>query len=129
MYQRLVILGNLGKDADLKFAPSGKAVTNFSVATTRHFKKDGEQVKETLWVKVTLWGDIGEKIINYLTKGQMVLVEGELIPSQDGNPEVWMDKDNKPHSACKMRASTIKLIGGKHEPTEKVEAPEESSEL
>jgi single-strand DNA-binding protein len=75
-YQLTVIVGNLGRDAELRFTPGGQAVCNFSVATTRTYPgADGELKKETTWFRVTVWGKQAENCNTYLHKGDKVLIQ------------------------------------------------------
>ena len=95
MYHHLVIVGNVGKDAEMRFTPSGQAVTSFSVATNREYKNatNGETVKETIWFRVTTWGKQAEVCNQYVKKGMKVLVDGRLSPDKEtGGPRVWDSK-------------------------------------
>jgi single-strand DNA-binding protein len=89
MLAKLILIGNLGHDAEVRYTPSGKQVTNFSLATNRHFKTgDGEKKDETTWFRVNAWGKLGE-ITQNLTKGQKLYIEGRLSPEI----RVWKDND------------------------------------
>src|SRR5688572_5118875 len=91
MYQSITIVGNLGKDPELRYTPSGQSVCSFSVATSRQYTaKSGEKVKETVWFRVSAWGKLAEVCNQYLTKGSKVLVVGQLTPDKEtGGPRVW----------------------------------------
>ena len=79
MYQKLLIIGRLGRDPEMRFTPTGQAVTSFSVATDRSYTDQaGKPVKETVWFKVSAWGKLAETCNTYLQKGKLVLVEGRL---------------------------------------------------
>ena len=77
MYHTIIIVGNLGRDPEMRYTPSGQAVTNFNVATNRQYTaSDGSQVKETIWFRVSSWGKQAETCNQFLKKGSKVLVEG-----------------------------------------------------
>ncbi len=86
---KVILIGNLGRDAETKFTPGGTAVTKFSVATSRRWKdqQSGEWKEEANWTNVTLWK--AENLSNYLTKGKQVYVEGRL------QTRSYDDKDGK----------------------------------
>lgn len=76
---KVMIIGNLGRDPEMRFTPSGSSVTNFSVAVTRNWKNaDGQQQEETEWFNIDAWGRLGEVANEYLAKGKKVYVEGRL---------------------------------------------------
>src|SRR6185369_14782291 len=75
MFHTIIIVGNVGKDPEMRYTPSGQAVTSFSVATNRQYTTgSGEQVKETIWFRVTTWGKQAEVCNQYVKKGSKVLV-------------------------------------------------------
>ena len=77
MYHTIIIVGNLGKDPEMRYTPSGQAVTSFPVATNRQYTTgSGEQVKETIWFRISTWGKTAETCNQYLKKGSKVLIEG-----------------------------------------------------
>ena len=91
MYQTTVVVGHLGKDPEMRYTPSGQAVTSFTMATSRKWTgADGQSQEKTTWFKVTAWGKLAEICNQYLNKGKLVLVEGEVEASawtgQDGTP-------------------------------------------
>jgi single-strand DNA-binding protein len=106
---KVILLGNLGRDAETKFTPSGAAVTRFSVATTRSWKdqQTNEWKEETNWTNVTLWRQ--ENVANYLTKGRQVYVEGRL------QTRSYDDKDGKKVYATEVVADEVILVGGRGE--------------
>jgi single-strand DNA-binding protein len=112
MYQHLTIVGNLGKDAEMRYTPSGTPVTTFSMATNRAYKgADGQQVKETTWFRVSIFGKTAENLTQYLTKGKMVLVEGHLTPDKKtGGPRMWQKQDGTWGASFDVFASNIKLM-------------------
>ena len=78
MYNKIMIIGNLGRDPEMRYTPSGDPVTNFSVATNRRYTRNGETVDETEWFNVSAWGRLAETTNQYLTRGKKVYVEGRL---------------------------------------------------
>ncbi|MBI5829108.1 MAG: single-stranded DNA-binding protein, partial [Chloroflexi bacterium] len=95
VYHKLVIVGNLGKDPEMRYAPNGDAVTNLSVATNRKYNdKAGQLVKETTWFRVSVWGKQAEACNQYLKRGSAVLVEGRLQADKaTGGPRTFEKKD------------------------------------
>jgi len=113
MYQHLTIIGNLGKDAEMRYTPSGTPVTTFNMATNRQYKgADGQQVKEATWFRVSVFGKTAENLAQYLTKGKLVLVEGHLTPDKKtGGPRLWEKKDGTGYGASfEVFASNIRLM-------------------
>ncbi|HLE29170.1 MAG TPA: single-stranded DNA-binding protein, partial [Anaerolineales bacterium] len=79
MYQKVILVGNLGRDPELRYTPSGAAVTNFSVATSERWTgQDGQLQERTLWWRVSVFGKAGEACNTYLKKGSKVFVEGRM---------------------------------------------------
>jgi single-strand DNA-binding protein len=116
MYQKLVIVGNLGRDPEMRYTPSGQAVTNMSVATNRRYStSDGQQVEETTWFRVSVWGRQAENVHQYLRKGRRVLVEGRLIPDDNGNPRIWNRQDGTPAASFEVNAQRVVFLGGREE--------------
>ncbi len=116
MYQRLVLVGNLGRDPEMRYTPNGTAVTSLSVATSRKYTTaDGQQKEETAWFRVSVWGKQAEPCNQYLSKGSKVLVEGTLVPDENGGPRVWTDKEGKPRASFEVRASAVKFLSSKRE--------------
>ncbi|HZS56204.1 MAG TPA: single-stranded DNA-binding protein [Bryobacteraceae bacterium] len=106
---KVILVGNLGRDAETKFTPSGAAVTRFSVATTRSWKdqQTNEWKEETNWTNVVVWRQ--ENLANYLTKGKQVYVEGRL------QTRSYDDKDGKKVYSTEVVADDVLLLGGRGE--------------
>ncbi len=117
MYQKLVIVGRLGRDPEMRFTPTGQAVTSFSVATDRQYTDQaGKPVKETVWFRVTAWGKLAETCNTYLQKGKMVLIEGRLtVDSKTGGPRVWTGQDGTPRASYEVNAQTVKFLSARSE--------------
>jgi single-strand DNA-binding protein len=104
---KVILIGNLGRDAETKFTPSGTSVTRFPIATTRNWKdqQSGEWKEETNWTNVTVWRQ--ENLANYLVKGKQVYVEGRL------QTRSYDDKDGKKVYATEVVAEDVILLGGR----------------
>jgi single-strand DNA-binding protein len=112
MYQNLIIVGNLGRDPEMRYTPSGQAVTNFNVATNRKYTtSDGNQVEETTWFRVSTWGKTAEVCNQYLKKGSKVLVEGRLNPDPDtGGPRIWTRQDGTSAASFEITANQVRFL-------------------
>jgi single-strand DNA-binding protein len=132
MYQKLIIVGNLGRDPEMRYTPSGTPVTNFSVATNQRWTNpDGSPGEETVWFRVTAWKRLAETCNQYLQKGRQVLIEGQLKPDPaTGGPRIWTGNDGVARASYEVRALTVKFLGGRGEapPPEMAGAPEEPPE-
>ncbi len=116
MYQRIVLVGNLGRDPEMRYTPNGTPVTSFSVATNRKYTaSDGQMKDETLWFRISVWGKQAETCNQYLTKGQKVLVEGSLVGDESGGPRIWTGQDGKPRASFEVRAQTVRFLGRREE--------------
>lgn len=117
MYQSLTIVGNVGKDPEMRYTPSGQAVTSFSVATNRQYTgNNGQQVKETIWFRVSAWGKLAETCNQYLHKGMKVLVEGRLTADPaTGGPRIWQKQDGTPGASFEVTANTVRFLSSRGE--------------
>ena len=117
MYQKILIVGNLGRDPEMRYTPSGQAVTNFSVATNRQYTaSDGQQVKETVWFRVSAWGRQAEICNQYLRTGSRVLVEGRLTADPaTGGPRIWTKQDGSPGASFEITAGTVRFLSTREE--------------
>ena len=109
MYQKLIIIGNLGSNPEQRFTPNGDPVTTFSVATSRKY---GER-DETTWFRVSVWGKQAEACSQYLHKGSKVLVDGRLRPDESGNPRVFERKDGSSGASFEVTAESVRFLDGK----------------
>lgn len=116
-YHRIIIVGNLGQDPEMRYAQSGTAVTNLNVATNRRYTKaDGESVEETIWFRVSVWGKQAENCNQYLSKGRPVLIEGRLTPDPaTGGPKIWTRQDGTPGASFEIRADMVRFLSGRGE--------------
>jgi single-strand DNA-binding protein len=112
MYQKMIIAGNLGKDPELRYAPNGDAVCSLNVATNRKYTdKGGQQVKETTWFRVSVWGKQAETCNQYLHKGSSVLIEGRLQADKaTGGPRIFTRGDGTSGSSFEMTAESVRFL-------------------
>jgi single-strand DNA-binding protein len=145
VYHKVTLIGNLGQDPEMRYTPSGTAVTNFSVATKTSVSKErtpqcpdgwkesynGKNWELTTWWRVTAWRQLGEMCNQFLSKGRMVFVEGEIkgaAANGSQNPRVWTGNDGVPKASFEVTARTVKFLGGRGERGEgggSFEGPEE----
>ncbi len=103
---KVMIIGHLGRDPELRYTPSGRPVTSFSVATTRTWtSSDGERREETEWFNVVAWGTLAEICKTHLSKGQQVYIEGRL------QTRGWEDESGTRHYRTELVASEMILLG------------------
>ena len=115
MFHTIIIVGNVGKDPEMRYTPSGQAVTSFSVATNRKYTgANGEKVKETIWFRISTWGKTAENCNQYVKKGSKVLVEGRLTPDKTtGGPRIWTKQDGTAGSSFEVTASTVQFLSSR----------------
>jgi len=103
---KVIIIGRLGRNPEMRYTPSGRAVTSFSVATSRSWvNADGTRREETEWFNVVAWGNLAEICKQYLTKGQQVYVEGRL------QTRGWEDQSGKKHFRTELVANEMIMLG------------------
>jgi len=112
MFQQLTIVGYLGRDPEMRFTPSGQAVTSFSVATSRSYTNNaGQKVDETTWFRVSVWGAQAESCNQYLSKGRPVLVIGRLRPDPDsGGPRIFTRNDGSSGASFEVNAINVRFL-------------------
>ena len=116
MYHKIIIVGYLGRDPEMRYTSDGTPVTNFSVATSRKWtRQDGTQVDETIWFRVSAWRRQAEICNEYLQKGSPVLIEGRLQPDENGNPRIWTGNDGVARASFEMTAQTVKFLPSKRD--------------
>ncbi|MFN3335695.1 MAG: single-stranded DNA-binding protein [Caldilinea sp.] len=109
MYQQITLIGNLGRDPEMRYTPSGVPVTNFSVAVSRRWTgQDGQPQEKTLWFRVVAWNKLAETTSQYLTKGSKVLVVGEME-----EPTAYIDREGQPRASLEVRALTVKFLSAR----------------
>lgn len=106
---KVILIGNLGRDPEVRYTPSGSAVCNVSVATTRNWKdkNSGDRVEETEWHRVVFYDRLAEIAGEYLKKGRPVYVEGRLKTRK------WQDKDGRDNYTTEIVAEQMQLLGGR----------------
>lgn len=106
-FNRIILVGNLGRDPELRYTPQGTPVCSFTLATNERRKdKTGEMQDHTTWFRVTLWGRQAEAASQYLAKGRSVYIEGRL------RVEEWTDRDGKARHTLEVHATDMQFIGG-----------------
>ncbi len=101
----------------MRYMPDGRPVTNLSVATNRTYTSaSGEQVKETIWFRVSVFGKQAESCNQYLSKGRLVLIEGRLQGDREtGGPRIWTGQDGAARASFEVVANTVRVLGGRAE--------------
>jgi single-strand DNA-binding protein len=106
-FNKIILVGNLGRDPELRYTPQGTPVCSFTVATNEKRKdRAGEAQDFTTWFRITLWGRQAETASQYLTKGRPVYIEGRL------RLEEWTDRDGKQRYTLEVHATDMQFIGG-----------------
>jgi single-strand DNA-binding protein len=112
-----IIVGNLGRDPEMRYTPEGQPVTEFSVAVNRQYtSRAGEKIQDVVWFKITTWGKQAEVCNQYLHKGSKVLVEGRLgYDRNTGGPRAWNDKNTgEAKSAFELIALEVRFLDSKN---------------
>lgn len=109
MYELYTIVGRVGRDAEMRYTPSGQAVTSFSVAVSEKYTKDGQDIKKTKWIRVSSWGKQAEIHNQYVKKGMLVLVAGKLNGDENGNPRTF-ETNGVTKSSFEMTAQTVQFL-------------------
>ena len=105
---KVILIGNLGKDPEVKYLDSGVAVANFSLATTENYKnKEGERVSQTEWHNVVLWRGLAEVAEKWLKKGSSVYIEGKIRTRK------WEDKEGNTRYSTEILGDNMTMLGGK----------------
>ena len=105
---KVILIGNLGSDPEIRHLPSGTAVANINIATTESYTtREGERVEQTEWHRVELWDGLAKIAEQYLAKGRQVYIEGKL------KTDSWQDNDGNKRSTTKIRALSMVLLGGR----------------
>lgn len=115
MYQTIIIAGNLGRDPEMRYTPSGQAVTNFNVAVNDNYtNSQGERIERTIWFRVSTWGKQAETCNQYLKKGRKVLVEGRMVAdASTGGPRVYERSDGTHGASFEISASTVRFLSSR----------------
>jgi len=120
---KVMVIGNLGRDPEMRYTPSGRPVTTFSVATSRSWKSsEGERRTETEWFNIVAWGNLAEICNQYLKKGQQVYIEGRLQTRR------WEDDEGNKRSSTEVVAREMTMLGDRRESKEDDQEADEREE-
>lgn len=114
---KVILLGRLGSDPEVRTLPSGGKVVNFSIATSENYtNRNGEKVEQTEWHRIELWENQANVAEQYLKKGDLAYIEGKI------RTEKWTDQNGQERSTQKIRGTTLQLVGGKGNAVEENES-------
>lgn len=108
-FMNFIIVGNVGRDPEMRYTQSGVAVCSFSVAVTRKFGSGENRTEKTQWVRVSCWNKLGETANQWVKKGGQILVQGSVEVS------AYLDKGGQPQASLEMRADNFQLLGSRGE--------------
>jgi single-strand DNA-binding protein len=110
-WQQTIIVGNVGRDPEMRYLPSGQAVTNFTVAVTRRWndRQTNERKEETTWFRVAVWGNQAETANNFVKKGTQIMVIGRI------SARAYADNAGQPAASLELTADTFQLLGSRGE--------------
>lgn len=109
MVNRVILVGRLGRDPEMRYTATGTPVVNFSLATNEVWVQNGERQERTEWHNIVAWSKLAEICNQYLTKGQLVFIEGRL-QTRD-----WDDRDGNKRRTTEVVAATMRMLGGRGE--------------
>jgi single-strand DNA-binding protein len=119
---KVILIGNLGRDPEVRYMPSGDAVANISIATTETWKdKNGEKQEKTEWHRVAMFGKTAEIAGEYLKKGSQVYIEGRLETRK------WTDKEGQERYTTEIRADRMQMLGSRSGGSERMAPPEDEA--
>lgn len=111
MYQQITLIGNLGRDPEMRYTPSGTPVTSFNVAVNRSWTgQDGQRQDKTTWFRISAWQRLAETCNQFLTKGQRVLVVGEVE-----EPSTWTDREGNTRASLEVTARNVQFLSTRAE--------------
>ncbi len=107
---KVMVIGHLGKDPEMRYTPSGRPVTTFTIAVSRSWNTaDGERRTETEWFNIVAWGNLAEICKQYLYKGQQIYIEGRLQTRR------WEDKEGQKHTSVEVVANEMMMLGDRRD--------------
>jgi single-strand DNA-binding protein len=107
MYQQITLIGNLGNDPEMRYTPSGVAVASFNLAVNRSWTgQDGQRQDKTTWFRVSVWNKQAETVTQYLSKGRLVLVVGEVEEAR-----AFTDRDGNQRASLEVKAQSVRFLG------------------
>lgn len=120
---KVMVIGHLGRDPEMRYTPSGRPVTTFTVAVSRSWNTaDGERRSETEWFNIVAWGNLAEICKQYLHKGQQVYIEGRLQTRR------WEDKEGQKHTNVEVVANEMMMLGDRRDNNKSSQESEEDDE-
>lgn len=116
-FHTVILAGNLGRDPEMRYTPTGQAVTNFNVAVDDSYTSNtGERIDRTIWIRVSAWGKLAETCNNFLKKGRKVLVEGRLVVDPaTGGPRTFTRNDGSAGANFEVSAQTVRFLSPRSE--------------
>lgn len=114
---KVILIGHLGRDPELRQTESGQAVCNFSLATSESWTKDGEKQERTEWHRIVAWARTAELCAQYLAKGRQVYIEGTLQTRE------WEDRDGNKRQTTEVKALSVQFLGSKSDAPQHEQAP------
>jgi len=122
---KVMIIGHLGRDPEMRYTPSGRPVTTFTIAVSRSWNTaDGERRTETEWFNIVAWGNLAEICKQYLYKGQQVYIDGRLQTRR------WEDKEGQKHTSVEVVANEMMMLGDRRENSSQTqESTEQTDEI
>jgi single-strand DNA-binding protein len=120
---KVMVIGHLGKDPEMRYTPSGRPVTTFTVAVSRSWNTaDGERRTETEWFNIVAWGNLAEICKQYLYKGQQVYIEGRLQTRR------WEDKEGQKHTSVEVVANEMMMLGDRRDNSNQAQESEQGED-
>jgi len=111
MYHKIILIGSLGRDPEMRYTPDGTPITSFAVATDKRWTdQSGQQQQRTVWFRVTAWRRQAEICSQYLSKGKLVMVEGTL-----GEPKPYQSRDGEWRASLDVQADAVRFLSGRDE--------------
>jgi single-strand DNA-binding protein len=123
MYQKMTIIGNVGRDGELKYTPQGVALCKFTVCVNKVTGKGDERTERATWFSVTLWRERAENLYQYIKKGQKIFLTGEISAS------AYIDDKGKPAVSLELNADEVKFLDSKPKSGDQSSTPEESTDI
>lgn len=114
-FHTIIVVGNLGRDPEMRYTPSGQTVTNFSLAVDDSYtNSNGERVERTIWFRISTWGKLAEVCNQYLAKGRKALVEGRLVMDPaTGGARIWTSQDGSQRASFEINANTVRFLSSR----------------
>jgi single-strand DNA-binding protein len=121
MLNKVTLIGRAGQDCEQRFTPQGKAVANVNIAVDCGYGDN----KKTAWIRCTFWDKLAEVANQYISKGKMVYIEGELNPDDNGGPRLFQRNDETFAANYEITVRVLKLLGGKDQTAQQAQQPDD----